>query len=240
MSVTLQEQVNNDQIHHAISYCTAFCQNVKQLMGIFKEGQTSFEVCQSIVNAERSVSRLSLVIHAVELNWRQRYRLPASKLAHIEESFEAPGYLSKLELRRRAFLGMRVEDLEARKEANLVWSILSSITTVDGEAMHLPMMNFHPEGIALKEFPRFIRAAVRRIDQGRPGVIVRSGRYFHYYGGYLLNEQEWLKFLGHFLMPTILTSPRYIGHALRNGYASLRLTADNKYKPVVPTVIEVL
>jgi len=39
-------------------------------------------------------------------------------------------------------------------------------------------------------------------------------------------------------MPVILVSPRYIGHRLRDGYSTLRLTSDTTFKPKVPELID--
>lgn len=41
------------------------------------------------------------------------------------------------------------------------------------------------------------------------------------------------------IMPCVLVSPRYIGHALNDGYCSLRLTADSTFKPKIPTVVHI-
>mgnify|MGYP004190599807 FL=1 len=96
-------------------------------------------------------------------------------------------------------------------------------------------MNFHPENIARED----IKKAINYISHGHNGVLLDSGRYQHYYGNFLLNESEWKKFISEFLMPTVLVSPRYIGHRLYDGYCALRLTADDKYKTKIPEVVEI-
>ena len=72
------------------------------------------------------------------------------------------------------------------------------------------------------------------------GVLLDSGRFQHYYGDFLLDENEWIQFMAEFLMPTFLVSPRYIGHRLYDHYCTLRLTSNNQYKPKVPEVVEIL
>lgn len=115
-----------------------------------------------------------------------------------------------------------------------VWSLTSKVVTSDGRTMHLPMMNFHPvDDISTDDIVDFIKIVVPDKD----GVVLHSGRYFHYYGCYLLTEDEWIKFNAKFLMPCVFVSPRYVGHVLRDGYSSLRFTNDDKYKPTIPTVI---
>lgn len=120
-----------------------------------------------------------------------------------------------------------------------VWSVNSKVRYGDKQFTdfkHVPMMNFHfEEGADIN----FAIKAVEKICGDMSGVLLESGRFFHYYGNALLHHEEWLHFLGQFLMPCVLVSPRYIGHALNDGYFSLRLTADNIFKPKIPTVIKV-
>ena len=98
------------------------------------------------------------------------------------------------------------------------------------------MMNFHPDNVPND----IIEKALSYICKSKKGVLLDSGRFFHYYGDFLLNEKEWIKFMAEFLMPCVIVSPRYIGHRLYYGDCTLRLTADSKYKPKIPTVIKIL
>lgn len=70
-----------------------------------------------------------------------------------------------------------------------------------------------------------------------------SGRSFHGYGETLLSEAEWVKFMGLLLLvnqpklePTV--DPRWIGHRLLAGYASLRWTKNTQHYLGVPTSID--
>ena len=98
------------------------------------------------------------------------------------------------------------------------------------------MMNFHTVDISLDK----IKTVTKHICPNYDGVILSSGRFFHYYGNKLLTEDEWLKFMADFLMPCVLVSPRYIGHRLFDKYCTLRLTADKTYKTKIPEVIDVV
>jgi hypothetical protein len=67
-----------------------------------------------------------------------------------------------------------------------------------------------------------------------------SGRSFHGYGESLLFESEWTKFMGLLLLanqprlePTV--DPRWIGHRLLAGYASLRWTRNTSHYLSTPT-----
>lgn len=70
-----------------------------------------------------------------------------------------------------------------------------------------------------------------------------SGRSFHGYGESLLPEAEWVKFMGLLLLanqpklePTV--DPRWIGHRLLAGYASLRWTKNTHYYLGLPVKID--
>lgn len=71
-----------------------------------------------------------------------------------------------------------------------------------------------------------------------------SGRSFHGYGASLLEQDEWVQFMGLLLLankprlePTV--DPRWIGHRLIAGYASLRWTCNTPYYLTLPRSIEV-
>lgn len=98
------------------------------------------------------------------------------------------------------------------------------------------MMNFHPDAASQDD----VTQALQYICRGKQGALLESGRYLHYYGDFLLNEQEWPKFMAEFLMPCTLVSPRYIGHRLYDGYCTLRLTADKTSKPKIPEVVRII
>lgn len=70
-----------------------------------------------------------------------------------------------------------------------------------------------------------------------------SGRSFHGYGESLLNERDWVKFMGLLLLanqprlePTV--DPRWIGHRLLAGYSSLRWTKNTTHYRGVPVILE--
>ena len=98
------------------------------------------------------------------------------------------------------------------------------------------MMNFHPDNVSLDA----INESLKIICPNSKGVILETGRFFHYYGMSLLSEEKWLQFMAEFLMPCVVVSPRYVGHSLYDGYCSLRLTTDTKYKTKIPEVIAII
>lgn len=70
-----------------------------------------------------------------------------------------------------------------------------------------------------------------------------SGRSFHGYGELLLQQREWVQFMGLLLLanqprlePTV--DPRWIGHRLLAGYASLRWTCNTSHYLTPPRSIQ--
>jgi len=201
----------------------------------FREGQNSLEVLQEIVSRYLDIESVCLILHEATLNWGQRYDTNNKIISHLDESLIQETPLQQKIFLRQDFLKLKLEDLKATRHQ--VWSFTSRLKMKDGSAMHLPVMNFHPlNGVTKKNILYFIHL----IEPNNEGVLVNSGRYYHYYGDFLLSEKHWLQFNARFLMPKILVSPRYIGHRLQDGYSTLRLTVDDKYKTTIPTVIQII
>lgn len=201
----------------------------------FKIGQNALDVCKVIVDHNPDISILCLASHEVVENWGQCYKTKAEKLDNIVESFEHPKSISIESYSRDQFSHLQLEELYNLEE-NQVWSINSKIISLDGQFKHIPMMNFHSNGVSLEH----LKKAINYIAEDKPGVILETERFHHYYGDFLLDELKWIEFMAEFLMPCTLVSQRYIGHRLYDGYCSLRLTTDDKYKPEIPKVIEIM
>ncbi len=176
----------------------------------------------------------------MDINWRQVYA--ETKTEHLEESLVHATPLRNRWWYRDDFFNLTMGRMEETAEHE-VWSVNSKVECFGTEGfhspyhMHIPMMNFHFEGCANEGD---MVKTINHICQNQDGAILKSGRYYHYYGNALMKDDEWHKFLAQFLMPCVLVSPRYIGHALHDGYCSLRLTADKTFKPTIPTVTKVL
>jgi len=122
---------------------------------------------------------------------------------------------------------------ELAEQPDEVISLISRIQVHTGQ-FHLAIMNLHPES------DMNVASVINVVDAvtgNMPGYLLSSGRHFHFYGLRLLDQLEWCKFLASWLMPTIIVSPRYIGHCLYREYAALRLTTSKPHKPVLPYVI---
>jgi len=203
--------------------------------------QTSFELAQEIISQFQSQIKAVLVIkHSISINWRQTHLTEREKIKHLNEGLKSHKPLKEKWYFVDDFL--KLDKLpKANIKRNQVWS-LSSKVILKGKELnqyaHLPMMNFHPEG-SIND-ATIVEQAVKAIRPKEKGAILDSGRYWHYYGQNLLNHTQWLKFMADFLMPCVLISPRYVALGLIRGYATLRLTADNQFKPKIPTVIKTI
>ena len=100
---------------------------------------------------------------------------------------------------------------------------------------HIPMMDFRcPKGP--KNLLRIKK--LLRVNGEEEGVILDSGRSYHYYGLNLMSEKGWLRFLGSCLLSK-LVDERYMGHRLIDRCGILRLSAC-PLRPGIPEVVVVL
>lgn len=190
-------------------------------------------VAQHIVESHSIITHVQIVSHLVGRNWREINFTPAMQREKLMDSLASSKDRILFDLSRQEFLKKGIKPLPPLPHHH-VFSLNSRVRCSDGTSHHIPMMNFHMERDLTWEE---VEKAVRYITSDQPGFLLRSGRFLHYYGNFLLEEKEWPEFMGKFLMPCILVSPRYIGHCLQRGYCSLRLTTDQEFKPCFPAVI---
>lgn len=120
-------------------------------------------------------------------------------------------------------------------------AVHSDLLMRDGQRLHLIMVDMSTAARAhLEKLRGFLGDNVfQRI------AWYASGRSFHGYGESLLERDEWVQFMGLLLLanqprlePTV--DPRWIGHRLLAGYASLRWTCNTSYYLKLPKSIEVI
>ncbi len=114
-------------------------------------------------------------------------------------------------------------------------AVASRVSLSRGREGHLPLLDLQCRPTATNL--RHILHAMRRIlPEG--GVVLNSGRSFHYYGRHLLTPSEWRQFLGRCLLLEPLVDVRNLGHCLIDGESALRLSPNPRGEPpfVVGTV----
>jgi hypothetical protein len=73
----------------------------------------------------------------------------------------------------------------------------------------------------------------------KPGVLLRSGKSFHFYGYSTLTPSQWLQFLGKCLLLVPISDARYMGHRMIDGACTLRLSPgfELRDEPSVAAII---
>jgi hypothetical protein len=113
-----------------------------------------------------------------------------------------------------------------------VLGMCSRCLLADNTVAHIPMMDFRCQ--ILGENAERIEGVVNSIA-GMSGVLLESGRSYHWYGFELLNPQDWVTFMGTCLLYSPLVDTRYIAHRLKEWNGVLRVSAGGS-KPKVPVV----
>ncbi len=112
----------------------------------------------------------------------------------------------------------------------------SRVWTAPGrnEIAHIPMLDFR-----CPISPGNVRAIKRMmILLGHEhGVLVESGRSYHFYGVRLLSPSDWIQFMAKALLFAPFTDPRYIAHRLIDGQCRLKVV-DSK-DGTVPKISDV-
>jgi hypothetical protein len=181
-------------------------------------GRTLFPYWESVLVAAAATEKSGLFMreaakHDPRAEAAKRYEIPATEVA-----------------------SGGLDELVARLRPQEVVALCSTCATADGSVRHIPMMDFRlMPGAGSVEVVREMLEAVGQTG----GVILGSGRSYHFYGLDLLERDDWLKFLARSLLLAPLTDARYIAHRILEGEGALRVTA-NEAKPRMPVVEYVL
>lgn len=115
-------------------------------------------------------------------------------------------------------------------------SIASKCVTTHKEIRHIPLMDFACPPTPAYE--QFIVDALQHIGY-KKGILVRSGKSFHFYGLELISTEQWQQFMSYNILLSPFTDVRYIGHRLISGYSLLRIE-KTQIKPTTPTIVRLL
>jgi hypothetical protein len=127
-----------------------------------------------------------------------------------------------------------LQSLLSGLDPNFALGVSSRVRLYNGESRHIPMIDLTCDKSADNQ--RTLIHVFRSIGQNR-GVLLDSGRSYHYYGLELLDEREWLAFMGRSLLLTPLVDTRYIAHRLIDDYGRLRISTS-KNKPNMPVLVD--
>jgi hypothetical protein len=131
--------------------------------------------------------------------------------------------------------GLTLEGIERIKAGHADRSIAlcSRFRTRDGSCLHIPMLDFRcpPSPTNLER----VIFSLRGMGQ-TAGVVLLSGKSYHYYGFEPIDHEAWIKFSARSILLAPIIDVRYIAHRLIQGMSVLRISASAD-KPQIPRVV---
>lgn len=180
----------------------------------------ALEVVQQLVRQHGLEDEtLTLVSHRASSGWHQRYRTADER---VDRPFTG-----------RRLLDLGMDDVDRiGSEPDHVVSISSLLRRPAGDR-HLALMD-----LCLAEFAPLSRlqAGIRELCGRRGTWLLHSGRHYHVYGDFLLDETGWRDWNMRFLLQPGLVDPRYVVCSLLWGFNLLRLNAGERSFTTVPAV----
>jgi hypothetical protein len=70
----------------------------------------------------------------------------------------------------------------------------------------------------------------------KQGVLVESGRSYHYYGTRLLAMSEWIEFMARALLFAPIVDPRFVAHRIADGECRLKIVASKEGE--IPKIVD--
>jgi len=209
---------------------------LKDIKEIFNLGMTAPEVVVKIIEVNPRISEVLFKIFSPPKNLSEEL-VPWIRTSLYRMVFhQPPGAEDMLCLKREEITLQNLSRVVKKLAGEKVIAITSDLKLFDtDERFHIPMMDFDCEISCenLEKIQTFLKISDKK------GVILQSGRSYHYYGIELIPEREWLMFLGRCLLFMDYTDSRYIGHRIIDGYGSLRIS-ENKRRPIPPKVVAIV
>lgn len=120
---------------------------------------------------------------------------------------------------------------------------VNSLIKSKGNAYHLALIDFQ-----YQELDDYFSQTIADFKKQYPALLYlfRSGRSFHGYQDMVLTESAWRSYLGSLLLLNRpghreeLVDSRWVGHALMQGFAALRLTNNTRSYLQLPALIKIL
>ncbi len=196
---------------------------------VFQTGMESPEVIAKIVEMNPKISTVYFYAYQPTYNVKESMRgrkgrpLIGRLLYH---DLSAEHY----KLRKGEVTAENINRIINSLKEDVVLGVLSRVRAGRNRA-HIPMMDFDERKCEGRW--DIIESFLRGIDQ--EGIILHSGRAYHFYGVHLLQERDWLNFLGKCILSD-LVDDRYVGHRLLDGCGILRISAC-PLRPKMPSLI---
>ena len=195
----------------------------------FQIGMTAMKVVVEIVRINPKISNLGFCRYVPHYNVKESWEKPLLPLSLLHDPT-----IETIKLKREEATTENLKRIVDSLEEDTVIGVISRVR-VENEIRHIPLMDFscRCSDTSLKK----IRYFLKKTEQKR-GVILSSGRSYHYYGANLMNGEEWVNFLGD-CGPSGLADERYLFHRFKDQCGILRLSSC-PLRSTIPTVISIL
>lgn len=205
---------------------------------IFKTGMKVHEVIAEIVRINPAINNLEFYVYSPRLSIAELQDLRDSVLLSRLLFHDCPkGHLISREKITAANLLEKISSLNG----DSALSVLSKVKHKK-KILHIPMMDFSDRDHSGKKvnLEKHLSDIIRFLEEAgyNKGVVLFSGKSFHYYGTSLMTEERWRSFLANCSLSG-LADERYIAHRYKDGCGILRISACS-LKPKVPRVVAVL
>jgi hypothetical protein len=228
----------------------------------------SFDVVEQIISAHPSITRFhvldvptppflqervpsdcldpSAVEEALQLKrhygmsfWDAYFVAARQQTAHLDEVFLAALMhdTSGSRLRpvdRKSLPSLR--RLEDDLKPGRMLAVSSLVELRSREIRHIPMLDLHYAASAAN-----LRVSISAVNALRPrsrGLLLQSGKSYHYYGFELLTGDELMKFLASAILLGPIIDRRWIAHQLIEGACALRIGSGHGYQNLPFVVAE--
>lgn len=120
----------------------------------------------------------------------------------------------------------------------------SRVRLLSGQVLHIPMMDMLAPHCSKNEMVicHSMRLVAQRLSvpEDSEGVLVRTKNSYHFYGTFLLNTDDWMRFMAQSLLLSPITDPRYIAHRLLDQECCLGIAySKNLEGPAIARVFRI-
>lgn len=140
-----------------------------------------------------------------------------------------------IDMSREDLAASKIADVEGNLKSGFALAFSSKVILTGSETAHIPLLDFRCQPSARNR--QIVKTALNAMGQ-ESGLIVESGRSYHFYGSRLLSHEAWIQFLAMGILFSPIVDSRYVAHRLADGACRLRIGSVSD-KPSTPIVAEV-
>ncbi len=183
-------------------------------------GASPLEVFREVARENRSITKF-------------RFRIFTYTPQKFDETKNTNFWISKRDFLKTNTVDQLIYSLE---QCQLL-GIDSETQKMHCDNVHIPMMDFN-----IGKSDKGLEILIERLEKANVsnGWILESGKSYQFIGCNLLSSEEWIDFMGTSLLTSIVhkndcghrveqvADPRYIGHSLRRGCNTLRVSSNTE------------